>query len=313
MLEVCFSDSAKGSLALAQHCENNGSCAAFGFITDKKGLFAFFAKRKALKECLKKQKALQKCAVSLGGKKDDIVGISFGFSEGDIQAPILLEGCPRKECFRSMFSFDKYNEHEDMESTINEFWERCIEDLEKLKSNPSKIRIWFDHTPDAQCGLLFLANLLNDSKTEIHIVELPKKITRKDNCVVEYRGWGGVEPQLYGTFLDNERVLAEQEILDLSANWELLKKENAQLRVVENGCIISADKSYYDDLIRKEFPKDTCKIAHIIGSALEKQNILTGDVFIAKRIQEFIRCGELKIIENKKDGFYGTVVSCAKL
>jgi hypothetical protein len=81
------------------------------------------------------------------------------------------------------------------------------------------------------------------------------------------------------------------------------------LRVVENGSVINADISYYDNLIRKEFPKDTCKIAHIIGSALGKQGILTGDVFIAKRIQHFIDNGELVVLGKTDDGFYSTVVA----
>lgn len=312
MLEVCFSDSVKGALAVAQHCKSHNIGGSVGIITDKKGLSAFFAKRKTLKEYHKKQAALQQQAVSLGGKREDLVGISFGFSEGDIQAPFHLENCPRKDYIRSMLSFDRHNQNEDMEASINDFWTNCANDLEKLKLNPPKIRVWLDCTLDAQCGLLFLADLLNGSKTEIHIVELPSKITREDNVIVEYRGWGEVEPQLYGTFLDKERVLTNQEVSDLASKWEILKTENSPLRVVENGSVISANISYYDDLIRKEFPKDTCKIAYIIGSALRKQKILTGDVFIAKRIQEFIRCGELKIISNEKDGFYETVVSCTK-
>lgn len=312
MLEICFNDSVKGSLAFAQHCTNNVIGGAVGITTGKKGLFAFFAKRNALKAYDKKREELQTRAISLGGKKEDLVGISFGLSGGDIQAPFHLEDCPRKEYLRSMFSFDRYHENEDMERTINEFWGGCIEDLEKVKANPLKIRIWLDDTPDAQCGLLFLADLLKGSETEIHIVKLPSKITREDNCIVEYRGWGEVEPELYGRFLDKEKILAEREIFDLASKWALLKIENAQLRVVENGSVVSADISYYDDFIRKEFPKDTCKIAYIIGCALGKQKILTGDVFIAKRIQEFIRCGELKIIGSEKNGFYGTAVRCVK-
>lgn len=312
MLEVCFNDSVKGSLAFAQHCENDVMGESLGFFVDKKGLAAFFAKRKALKEYRKKQIALQEQAISLGGNIEDIVGISFGLSEGNLNDPISLNNCSRKEYIRSMFSFDRHNEQVDMEESINEFWTNCINDLEKLKSNPLQIRVWLDGTPDAQCGLLFLADLLKDSKTEIHIVELPSKIIQEDNCTVEYYGWSEVEPQLYGTFLDKERVLTEKEVSDLAANWQLLKEENSPLRVVENGFVVSADMSYYDDLIRKEFPKNTCRIAYIIGRALGKQKILTGDVFIANRIKAFIKSGELKIISNENDGFYETVVKCAK-
>lgn len=159
---------------------------------------------------------------------------------------------------------------------------------------------------------MFLADLLKNGKTEIHVVELPQKITREDNCIVEYRGWGEVEPQLFGTFLDREIVLTQNNIKDLADKWQLLKDENSLLRVVKNGSVISADISYYDDLIRKEFPKESCKIAHIIGGAIGKQKIPTGDIFIAKRIQHFIKNGELVILGETDKGFYSTTVTWAK-
>ena len=313
MLEVCFSDSVKGALKVAQHCEGMISGAtSIGVISDKKRLFSFWAKRKALKEYKKRQKELQRQAVSLGGNREDIVGISFGLSEGNIQTPICFKSCPRKDYFYSLFSFNRYNEQENVEDSINEFWSGCIKDLEKLNSNPEKIRVWSDNTPDSQCGLLFVADLLRDSKTEIHIVTLPSKIKRADNSIIEYRAWGEVAPQSFGTFLEGERALTELEIKDLSNQWQLLKNENAPLRVVENGVVVSADESYYDDLIRQEFPNDTCKIGHIIENALGKQKILTGDVFIAKRIQHFIDMGELVVFGKTNDEFYSTIVHCHK-
>lgn len=312
MLEVCFNDSVKGALAFAQHCGDDVIGETVCFVTDKKGLAAFFAKRKARKEYREKQIALQKQAVALGGNREDIAGLSFCLSEGDIKSPIRLEDCPRKEYICAIFSFDRHNEQTDMEASIQEFWTGCIKDLQKLKANPPQIRIWLDRTPDAQCGLRFLADLLKGSKTEIHVVELPSKIIEKDHCAVEYRGWGEVEPQLYGTFLDRENVLTEKEVYGFAAEWELLKAENAPLRVVENGLVVSADLSYYDDSIRKEFPKEAGTIAYVIGSALGKQKIPTGDVFIANRIKVFIKSGELKIVRSGNGGFYATVVQCGK-
>lgn len=313
MLEVCFSDSVKGALAVAQNCATPSIGGAVGFLTDKNVVFSFFTKRKALKEYRKKQLALQKQAVSLGGRKQDIAGLSLGLSEGDIKAPLCFEDCPRKEYIRALFCFDRHNEQEDMETSIAEFWANCIDDLEKLKANPQKIRIWLDETPDAQCGLLFIADLLKGSEIEIHIVELPHKIKREDNCMVEYRGWGEVEPQRYGTFLEQEKVLTPKEVVALANRWKLLQSENAPLRVVKDGAVSSAEISYYDDQIRKEFPQNSCRIAYLIGSALGKQKIPTGDVFIAKRIQHFIDTGELKVLGKPDAGFYSTIVKCVKL
>lgn len=278
MLEVCFSDSMRGSLIFAQRCRNNGigGATSVTFLTDSKWPFSYFEKRKALKDYKKRQIELQKQAVPLGGRVQDTVGLYLQLSEGNIKAPILCDD--------------------------------CMVDLEKLKSNPDEIRIWVDRTPDVQCGLLFVADLLKNSETEIHVVELPERIERDDNIVVEYSGWHEVMPELYGTFLDRERILSKDEIDQLSQRWQELKEENAPLRVLENGVVINADESYYDDLIRSEFPKESCRVANIIGNALSK--ILKDDVFIAKRIQHFIDEGELVVVDGGKERFFDTVVRC---
>lgn len=243
-----------------------------------------------------------KSALSAAQSFKNIAGISFALSEGDINSPIVFESCPRKSCVYSLFSF---NGTEDL---FNSFWQRSMEDFEKLKSKPEKIRIWLDRTPDAQCGLLFTADLLKDSDTEIHIAELPERIKRDAKCEIEYHGWSEVEPKLFETFLDRERILNHQETENLSNRWQALKAENAPLRVVENNNVISADISYYDDLIREVFPADSCQVASIIGNVLFSQKILASDVFIAKRIQHFINVGELAVTDNCADRFYGTVV-----
>lgn len=316
MLEVCFSDSVKGSLAIAQNCNNIRFSAGAAFFSSR-GLFASLAKRKALRDFQNWKRELQKKAVPLGGKREDIVSIPLGLSEGDIAAPIIHDDCPRKNHLYALFSFylfafGKDAEDANSEETFRADWDRCMADLERLKTCPDKIRIWLDRTPDAQCGLLFIAHLLKDSGTEIHIVELPEKIQQSDNCVISYSGWGDVEPELFGTFLDRERTLTHSEIQALSQRWEELQAENAPLRIFENGTIRGVDESYYDNQIRQEFPKDSCKVAIIIGNALGRQQIPTGDAFIAKRIQQFICSGELIVVESYKDRFYSTVVRCSQ-
>lgn len=307
MLEVCFNTSVKGALALAQNCKRDVIGEAFAVITDSKWPFA---KRKAIKKHRQRQIALQKQAIPLGGKKEDIVGITLLLSEGDIKAPVAPGSCPRRDYIASVLTFDPFRELDGAKESADQFWRECMADLEKLQSSPDQIRLWVDHTPDAQCGLLWIADLFRESQTEIHVVELPEKMKIKwdDRSSSEYRAWGEVEPELYGTFLSEEKILTSGEIQQLSDRWQKLKAENAPLRVVENGAVISADVSYYDDKIRLEFPDEPCKISLLVGRALGRQNIPTGDVFIAKRIQHFINNGELEVLKDPHEGFYQVVV-----
>ena len=305
MLEVCFNESVKGALAVAQRCENSVG-GTVGIIADKK--LSFFAARRALKEYRKRQDELQKSAVPLGGKREDIAGICLMLSEGDIRSPLCRGDCPRKEYIRASVSFDGRNGREAAEAAFETFWANCMNDLQKLQSS-SRVRVWLDSTPDAQCGLLFLADLLRGGETEIRVAELPREVTRGGR-VVKYRGWGDVEAQLFGTFSDSERVLTEKEKAEAAERWRRLREENAPLRAVENGCVISVDIDYYDDCIRREISDGPCKTARIIANVLNGQKILAGGVFIAKRIRRFIENGELAVVsENADEGFYGTVVA----
>lgn len=309
MLEVCFNDSVKGALALAQRCGKE-KVGAVSVITDKKGMAAFAAKRKAVREFRKRQAELNRAAVPIGGQREDIAGLSFLLSEGDIAAPLCAEKCPRKAYIRDIFAFDRYKEDK-AEAGFDRFWASCLADLGKAESART-IRVWTDNTPDAQCGLLFLADLLRAAGAEIRVVELPAYVQGIDGVVSEYRGWGEVEPQLFGTFLDRERALTEGEVLALADRWRQLKAENAPLRAVRDGCVISVENDFYDDRIRKAFPETACKVAYIIGRALGGQNIPTGDVFIAKRIRQFIENGELIVSDNASGSFYDATVTRAE-
>ena len=309
MLEVCFSDSAKGALLLAQHCGGDVIAASVGVITNARGLRAVWEKRKALRAYKKRRAELKKLAVPLGGRREDVVSVSFGLSEGDIRSPITPGACPRKTRVRDWLAFSRYGEKiDDLEAEVDAFWDGCLADLRKLQAAPAKVRVWLDATPDAQCGLLFLAGLYREGGTALQVVELPRQVRRPDGCLVEYRGWAEVEPELFGTFLSRERVLPPAEVCALAGRWQALQAENAPLRVVEQGRVVSAGLDYYDDLIRQAIPDEPCQTAQIIGTALGKQKVPTGDQFIAKRLLHFIDAGELAVVQPGAEGFYSTVV-----
>ena len=299
---------------MAQHCTNRDTAGAIGVIMtpNKNRLLAFFEKRRALRQFKRERIELMKQAVSLGGNSKDVLGICLCLSEGDIVAPIKLEQCPRKDFISSWLAFNPYGELEELEKSILKFWSNTMKDLQRLKQGADKVRVWVDHTPEAACGLLFVADLLINTDTEIHIVSLPKACQSKDKPSTKYWSWSEVPAELFGTFLDHEKILTKEEVRELSLEWKRLQFENASLRVVEKGKVISALESYYDDLIRKEFPRETCRVGELIGRVLGNPKIPTGDVFIAKRIKCFIQNGELEQVTDKEKGFYSHVIQAIK-
>lgn len=280
MLEICFSQSQKSALRAAQRDRTGKKASPVFVFSGEEGDIPPEKLEEARLAYEDKQEKLSKVAVPLGGKAEDIVCLSPCLSEGDIAAPMSTE----------------------------DSWAFSMADLTKLISSADSLRIWLDDSPDAQCGLLFLANLLKGKNPEIQVLSLDKRIFIDGIDMRQYRTWGDVPAELFGLYAEGAKKLSEEEMLSCAKKWQELKAENAPLRVVENGEVKSAELTYYDDRIRKEFPEGRCKIATIIGNSLLRQKILTGDVFVAKRVEMFIENGELSIVSGEYESFYDTLV-----
>lgn len=308
MLEVCFSDSVKASLRGAQTCGSaEKRVSSIGIIGDK---LTWWQKRKALKKARRSFQALEREAISIGGKREDLIGISFDFSIGDISAPLTLDDCPRKQFVKQWMTADTLGDDDKNDFFVNDFWKGCMADLESLKKRANlgeAVRIWTDSTPTAACGLLFVADLLVDADCVITIVPLPKNKMSVFNPTREYGSWSEVERELFGRFSNNSRTLTKEDMQALSQQWRKLQMENSPLRVVEEDVVISADEDYYDEYIRKEYPQDTCNIGTLIGKVIA--NLHVSDWLIAHRIKALIAQNELKIVDSSEKGFYRNIIS----
>lgn len=307
MLEVGFSDNAATALMVAQSKSNIiGESDIIAMISNKK--FSWFTRRKLMKEYSKYQKEyaerdreLNEQMIPLGGTKDDLARIFSRLSMGDISS----ENGQKALIFK-IISNDK--------QAAEDYFQTFLDGLKKLKDRASKgeaVRIWADNTPDGACGFLYVCDLLKDSECPVTVVKLPVEVKRADKVTVRYRGWGEVEPQLFGKFAEEYSVsLNKETILKYAEEWRKLREENSLLRAVENGKVISAGEDYYDGIIRGCFPKGSCSIAEIIGNVLAKE-LAVSDFLIAQRIKAFIDSGELKIIKESPDRFYSTTVEKA--
>lgn len=241
----------------------------------------------------------------------NVAGVSLNLAEGDLLAPLAEGECPRRAHLADLLTFDRYNEQEELAAEVEDFWRSCLADLDKVRTDKGPLRLWLDQTPHAQCGLRFVADLLQGREVEVRLVLLPSQVWRADDCIVEYRGWGEVEPAAIPGFLRRETVLERDELAELAAQWQRLRAENAPLRVVENGTVVSAGLDYYDDLIRQEYPEDRCPIAHLIGRVLGRQKVPMGDLFLYQRIRHLMDCGELVAVSDGDGRAYAVVVERA--
>ena len=302
MLELCFSQSARGGLRCAQHCGGGGR-KVFGVIVGRDDGRPATRKeiRQAQKQAQQKREALDREAIPLGGTAADVLGLSLGLDMGDIREPL---GEARRELLRRWY--DGNDEAADQD------WQETLESADRLRAcgTGDAVRIWVDHTPSSACGLLHAASILEKTGAAVSVVPLPRW-REEGKAVVSYQGWGEVEPELFGHFLSREEPVPPRILGVMASRWRELQRENAPLRAVVNGWIRSVGEDFYDGLIRKHIPEGQTKIALIIGDVLGWEKPGIGDIWLVERIRWMLSAGELRMVREDRERFYRSVVERA--
>ena len=302
MLELCFSQSARGGLRCAQHCGGGGR-KIIGVIMGRDDGRPATRKeiRQAQKQAQQKREALDREAIPLGGTPSDVLGLSLGLDMEDIREPL---GEARRELLRRWY--DGNDEAADQD------WQETLESADRLRAcgTGDAVRIWVDHTPSSACGLLHAASILEKTGAAVSVVPLPHW-REEGKTVVSYQGWGEVAPELFGHFLSREEPGPPLILGVMASRWRELQQENAPLRAVVNGRVRSVGADFYDGLIRKHIPEGQTKIANIIGDVLGREKPGIGDIWLAERIRWMLSTGELRMVREDPERFYSSVVERA--
>ena len=302
MLELCFSQSARGGLRCAQHCGGGGRKVIGVIVGRDDGRPATRKEiRQAQKQAQQKREALDREAIPLGGTPSDVLGLSLGLDMEDIREPL---GEARRELLRRWY--DGNDEAADQD------WQETLESADRLRAcgTGDAVRIWVDHTPSSACGLLHAASILEKTGAAVSVVPLPHW-REEGKTVVSYQGWGEVEPELFGHFLSREEPVPPLILGVMASRWRELQQENAPLRAVVNGRVRSVVADFYDGLIRKHIPEGQTKIANIIGDVLGREKPGIGDIWLAERIRWMLSTGELRMVREDPERFYSSVVERA--
>lgn len=280
MLEVVFNDSEKGSLIVAKNYdERNMQQGIIGHIGEE-------PTETERKEHFQGQ--------AIGGKSEDVVNIGFSLDVGKISGAI--DGEERQNIFRNLwghFDFDhKEQEH---------FFQNQRKDMEKLLNaakNNIPIRIWKSNTPYSICGFYYVCYMLRDIDCEINVVSLPEKKIFEDEIVV-YHSWTEVEAGKFYQFLPFEKQLSQMEKKMHSGYWQRLIEENAPLRAIINGEVISVPEDFYDFIIQSNLPEDDFILGRFIGKLLGEYDLGISDSWYTLRMNKMIEDNKLTVVNNK--------------
>ena len=127
----------------------------------------------------------------------------------------------------------------------------------ECKEKGNSFRIWYSENPKELCGLYYVCSLLKDYTANVYAVRVPERIQYQEDG--KYRlayATGSLDPDLAGRIVETAVKLSSEEIGLYAEEWERLKQENALLRTVIAGKIVSAPLGFYDPLIFRYVPEE---------------------------------------------------------
>ncbi len=144
----------------------------------------------------------------------------------------------------------------DIDLSVGNLMEKAYPDLTELRTkaeNGEPLRVWYSQDPDEMCGFWWLMSELEDLEDiQIHGIELPSYYERPDDVVIIWDKWEEVAPEEWPLFLSKENLLPRNFRRGCALEWQELVWEDAPLRAVVNGKLVSASEKLYDCFLRKD-------------------------------------------------------------
>lgn len=229
-------------------------------------------------------------AVPLDGDPRGIVCLPLALSVGNIAESGIGTG---REAAVSMLAGVFHNSDTSLLKARNSY-ARLLERMQQHEP----IRIWASQQPDEMCGAYWLMEQLRPiglENLEITLVKLPEWHQDPAGNIVQYTSWGEVPPHCFGRLAQNGRKLPTVYLLNMAAHWQALQSENAPLRAVINGRLVSVPESLYDSFILRELEAQTDVFVEgqLIAQVMAKYQLGISDAWIAIRMEQFIQGGLL--------------------
>ena len=164
MLEIVFSDSACGSLKLAQHYgqgEYQSGCIGV-IISHDDGTEATPEEiAQAQRQAEEQDRQAWAQAVPLGGNAGDVVGFALNLSVGDISEDV--PGPKRQAELTKLYSFVVDHMEEDCNTLLSQAGQ-ALDRIYSASGRGELLRIWYSDDPDELCGFYWLMARLDEAR-----------------------------------------------------------------------------------------------------------------------------------------------------
>lgn len=300
MIEIVFSDSAHGNLKMAQHCGEGvyQSSNAHVFVSaDDDDAPAEEDVYAAQQKFEKQMQAEWEAATPMGGNPADVYGFNYVLSIGDISEN--MPDIERRKVLAWLYSvYPDFNDEAAFTEEMTKKGKAVLDEILTRAMSGETVRIWYSNHPDELCGLYWFMSQINPLKLQsgqILLVALPDYEPLEDGTVITHTGWGGVKPGEWHRYTVLQKAAASAFCKECASLWKSLQKENAPLRAVLNGRLVSMPETLYDAFILREIEAEGSEFheAMLIGRILGKYKLCIGDAWLAQRIEVMISEGRL--------------------
>ena len=309
MLDITFTESALGSLTMAQTFgkgKYRGGCIGVLLHHEDGSEPTREEIEEAQRRAEEHHRKQWEDAVPLGGSAANVFGFPMGLGIGNIREPLNLES--RLDAMKTIHCiWDDFTRQR-----VTEQYSRMEEDLVRLRNRIASgedARIWYSDTPDELCGFYWLMDALRDlpeGHGTLYALKMPEYEERGD-AIRTGNGWGEVVPGEFHRYLGLAKPISDTMRIHFFSNvWKQLQRENAPLRAVLNGKLMSVADDIYDPFIQAEIDRQPDEFweGRVIGDVIGRYQLGIGDGVIHQRIEKMVRSGSLQDLTKEPDAGY---------
>lgn len=164
-----------------------------------------------------------------------------------------------------------------------------------------RVRIWCSRKDaDSYILLCYLCNYLKNKTDNISVIysEEYKQIYNTPAILIE---------EEFRNALAYEHKLSYEEINKLSNNFDYVKENNCEIRIMKNNEISLESFDYYNDIIINLLKGKNLKVSALVGEILSNYDRLS-DIIYCYLVQRLIDKDIIKIVE-KNDRFFDNVIT----
>ncbi len=177
---------------------------------------------------------------------------------------------------------------------------RRVKKILKTAKREKEIRVWYANNATDKCGLYHLVNALQDVDCKIFVVEMPGDLGFRPSDWEKF--WTEVEPEDFLACLHLARELNIDERNVISKKWQQLVIENTNLRIIQDGEIVSVSDDYLDNIILSNAPDTTEFLARkLVGETIGRSARYFGIGFVEWRIEKMIENGIFSVVQEAED------------